>query len=154
MTTARLTTAERKIFTSKSVDSWGVKPDGTTGVTGSVKLQEPALGTVDQRLSIILARLGKGNGIPRNLRGPKAKRQTTITKRCTAGERIAFGRTPHDGKIAASQLGEPALGSLEDRLSIIIGRLGGRVGPVTMSPAERAEYGEWCSANGVQNGFL
>ena len=43
---------------------------------------------------------------------------------------------------------EPALGTLDERLNIIIQRCGGRVGPVRVTKGERADYAAWLAENG------
>lgn len=50
-----------------------------------------------------------------------------ITKRCNAEQRKAFNRrAPYQRACFGAQPGEPALGTLEQRLAIIIRRLGGK----------------------------
>lgn len=79
-----------------------------------------------------------------------------VTRRCNAAERQAFkawwppltgGRY---GSNQVTQRGEPALGTLEERLSIIIQRLGGTTGAVRMSANERLEYARWQAREGIQ----
>lgn len=47
------------------------------------------------------------------------------------------------------QHGEPALGTVDERLDIITRRLGGKTGAVRMSDDERREYHRWLAVNGL-----
>jgi len=38
---------------------------------------------------------------------------------------------------------EPALGTIEERLDIIVRRHGGQTGPVRLTKGEKADYAEW-----------
>jgi hypothetical protein len=64
------------------------------------------------------------------------------TKRCTAAERRAF-EPLYLGDSYGEQIGEPALGTLDQRLHIILRRLGARVAPVRMTARERNDYERW-----------
>ena len=44
---------------------------------------------------------------------------------------------------------EPALGSLDERLGIIIRAHGGSTGPVRMTARERREYEAWLASEGL-----
>jgi hypothetical protein len=69
------------------------------------------------------------------------------TTRLTVEERRGFARYARemDGPTATRSYrvkhtpDEPALGTLDERLAILVKRLGGRVGPVKLTAAERAE---------------
>jgi hypothetical protein len=77
------------------------------------------------------------------------------TKRCTVSERKPFTPSARErGYGLREQYGEPALGTVDERLSIILARLGKPRRVVSMSPAERDEYERWLSDNGLANGFV
>lgn len=44
---------------------------------------------------------------------------------------------------------EPAMGTLEQRLDILVRRFGGTTGPVKMTKREREEYAAWLKAEGL-----
>lgn len=46
---------------------------------------------------------------------------------------------------------EPALGTLNERLGIIIRRQGGRTRPVRATARERRDYADWCREQGIPN---
>lgn len=63
------------------------------------------------------------------------------TVRFTAEERRIFtGGIPAPGR---PRWQEPALGTLDERLGIILRRLGGRTAAPRPTEEERAEYAEW-----------
>jgi len=68
----------------------------------------------------------------------------STTTRLTAAERAHFAG-PY-GTVAGT---EPAMGTLDQRLGIIIRRLGGRTGAVRASVAERHEHAVWLAKNGL-----
>lgn len=62
-------------------------------------------------------------------------------RRCNAAERAAFKAKRIGGIDHTSQGQEPALGSVDERLSILIRRLGGRTSPLPrLTDAEREQY--------------
>jgi hypothetical protein len=64
------------------------------------------------------------------------------TTRCNAEQRKHF---------VESHGCEPALGTLEQRLGIIIRRHGGFTGAVRMSDRERRDYELWLQIEGIEN---
>lgn len=79
------------------------------------------------------------------------------TRRCTAAERDcpAFRHTVSTG-YGLSVVGgrtEPALGTLHERLGIIVRRLGGHTGPPRATQRELHDYADWCQEQGIPNGF-
>lgn len=65
--------------------------------------------------------------------------QKMTTTRCTPAERRHFEKT--------APAGEPALGTLDERLGILCRRLGIRTGTVRASDKERLEYQRWLRQN-------
>lgn len=70
-----------------------------------------------------------------------------MIRRLTADERKRFARyatdmNERDDRWCTASTPEPALGTLDERLDIIIRRHGGRTGPVRLTPAERRQLDE------------
>jgi len=70
------------------------------------------------------------------------------TTRLNPEERKAFARyadqvSREDRQNAVPR--EPALGTVDERLDIIIRRHGGQTGPIRLTKAERAAYDAWLS---------
>ena len=72
-----------------------------------------------------------------------------VTTRCSAVERKAFSAPTWYKRHSSEQFGEPALGTLEQRLAIITYRLGGPYGAIRASTAERREHARWLASNGL-----
>ena len=72
--------------------------------------------------------------------------------RLTATERKVFAQrgvvVVAGGRSRTYTYREPALGTLDERLNIIIKRHGGTVGPIRLTPGERADYAAWLAENG------
>lgn len=63
------------------------------------------------------------------------------TRRCNAAERAAFKVKRIHGIDPRTQGQEPALGSVDERLGILVRRLGGRTAPLPrLTEAEREQY--------------
>lgn len=67
-----------------------------------------------------------------------------MTQRLTVEERRGFARYAREiyagnRRLAGYTPPEPALGSLDERLAILVRRHGGRVGPIKLTPAERSQ---------------
>lgn len=81
----------------------------------------------------------------------------TAIARLTPGERAVFAehasatdtKIRSDGGFPIHTPREPAMGTLDERLGIIIRRLGGRTAPVNATRAEVAEYDLWLSENNL-----
>jgi hypothetical protein len=68
----------------------------------------------------------------------------TEIRRCNAAERAKFGPA-QPGLLLETT--EPALGTLAERLDIIIRRQGGRTKAPTATNQERRDYAAWLRAN-------
>lgn len=67
-------------------------------------------------------------------------------------KRLTVEERPHFGEFATfagtkPPLMEPVMGTLEQRLSILVQRFGGRVQPLRSTESERATYIEWLRVN-------
>lgn len=67
-----------------------------------------------------------------------------FTRRLTAQERRTLNRMYGNPQ-------EPALGTVDQRLGILVRRLGGHTRPPRMTERERRDYAEWCRDQGVPN---
>jgi hypothetical protein len=70
------------------------------------------------------------------------------TTRLTAVERKVFN-APTDTRHALLARTEPAMGTLDERLGIIIKRHGGSIGMVRASDSERLDHARWLARNGL-----
>ena len=79
--------------------------------------------------------------------------ENVFTRRCNAQERqcTAFRHSEAWNTLGSRSRTEPALGTLDERLGIIVRRLGGRTGPVRATARERQDYADWCRNQGIDN---
>jgi hypothetical protein len=71
------------------------------------------------------------------------------TTRLTAAERLVFKSPTTRYQIRAEWRTEPGLGTLDERLGIIVRRLGGSTGTVRASDSERRDLAYWLAENGL-----